>query len=108
MDHFREVDNPEKRLPPKTQYGVEHHIRVKDGLPISSKFRRVDPEKFAAAQVDFDQLERKVVREYSACSYWLKLSVARDEPINAKFGFSHWMKSPSVGLIFPVSYTFCL
>jgi hypothetical protein len=47
-------------------------------------------------------------------------SVARDEgpysgshiqyavPINAKFGFSHWMKSPSVGLTFPVSCTFCL
>jgi hypothetical protein len=39
LDQFPEVVNPEKRLPPKTKHGVEHHIRVKEGPPISSKFR---------------------------------------------------------------------
>jgi hypothetical protein len=34
--------------------------------------------------------------------------IQKARPINAKFGFSHWMKSPSVGLTFPVSYTLCL
>jgi hypothetical protein len=50
---------PEKRLLPETKHGLEHHIRVKDEPPISSKFRRLDPEKFAAAKAEFDQLERE-------------------------------------------------
>ena len=43
----------------KTKHGAEHHIRVKEGPPISSKFRRLDPVKFAAAKAKFDQLERE-------------------------------------------------
>ncbi len=58
LDQFPELVNPEKRQPPKTKHGVEHHIKVKEGPPISSKFRRLDPEKFAAAKAEFDQLER--------------------------------------------------
>jgi hypothetical protein len=37
---------------------VEHHIRVKDGPPITAKFRRVDAEKLEVAKAEFDQLER--------------------------------------------------
>ena len=29
-------------------------------------------------------------------------------PTDAKFGFSHWVKSPLLGLTFTVSYIFCL
>jgi hypothetical protein len=58
LDQFPEVVNPEKPLPPKTKHGVEHHIKVKAGPLISSKFWRLDPEKFAAAKAEFDQLER--------------------------------------------------
>jgi hypothetical protein len=55
---FPEVVNPDKRLPPVTKHNVEHHIRVKDGLPITAKFHRLDAEKLAAAKAEFDQLER--------------------------------------------------
>jgi hypothetical protein len=37
-----------------------NHIRVKDGLPITANFRRLDAEKLAAAKAEFDQLEREV------------------------------------------------
>ncbi len=50
--------NPDKRLPSVTKYKVEHHIWVKDELPISAKFRRLEAEKLAAAKAEFDQLER--------------------------------------------------
>jgi hypothetical protein len=62
LNQFPEVVNPEKRLPPKTKHGVEHHIRVKEGSPISSKFRWLDPVKFAefaAPKAECDQLERE-------------------------------------------------
>jgi hypothetical protein len=49
LDRFPEVVNPEKWLPPKTKHRAEHHIREKDRPPISSKFWRREPEKFAAA-----------------------------------------------------------
>ncbi len=60
--------NPDKRLPPVTKNNVEHHIRVKDGPPITAKFRRLDAEKLAAAKAEFfDQLERDGIirRSYS-------------------------------------------
>jgi hypothetical protein len=50
--------NPDKRLPPVTKNKVEHHIRVKEGPPITANFCRLDAEKLAASKVDFDQLER--------------------------------------------------
>jgi hypothetical protein len=58
LQKFPEVVNPDKRLPPVTKHNVEHHIRVKDGPPITAKFRRLDAEKLAAAKAEFDQLER--------------------------------------------------
>ncbi len=57
LQKFPEVVNPDKRLPPVTKYNVEHHIRVKDGPPITAKFRRLDAEKLTAAKAEFDQLE---------------------------------------------------
>ncbi|MFN9903966.1 MAG: hypothetical protein ACK55Z_35350, partial [bacterium] len=63
LQKFPEVVNPDKRLPPVTKHNVEHHIRVKDGPPITGKFRRLDAEKLAAAKAEFDQLERdRIIR----------------------------------------------
>ncbi len=50
--------NLDKRLPPVTKHKVEHHIRVKDGAPITAKFRHLNAEKLAAVKAEFDQLER--------------------------------------------------
>jgi hypothetical protein len=57
LRRFPEVVNPDKRLPLVTKHKVEHHIRVKDGPPITAKFRRLDAEKLVAAKAEFDQLE---------------------------------------------------
>jgi len=62
---------------------------------------------------------QKVVREYSARSYWstaercerwgaLAVLKSSKQGKTLKFGFSYWIMSPSVGLTFQVSYTFCL
>ncbi len=59
LRRFPEVVNPDKRLPRVTKHNVEHHIRVKDGPPITAKFRCLDAEKLAAAKAEFDQLERE-------------------------------------------------
>jgi len=55
---FPAVVNPSKKLPPAAKHNVEHHIRTANGPPISSKFRRLDAAKLAAAKAEFDQLER--------------------------------------------------
>jgi hypothetical protein len=44
---------------------VEHYIKVKDGPPISSQFRHLDPEKFSAAKAEFDLLERDDIIPWS-------------------------------------------
>ncbi len=65
---FPEVLNPSKRLPP-VSHDVEHFLETR-GPPISSKFRRLDAVKFAAAKAEFAQLERDgiVVRSKSPWS----------------------------------------
>jgi hypothetical protein len=52
---FPNVFNTSKVLPVAT-HGVEHFI-VTSGPPIASKFRRLDPEKLAAAKNNFDKME---------------------------------------------------
>jgi len=56
LQEFQDVINPSKKLPP-TFHGVEHHLRTQ-GPPVSSPFRRLDPEKLAAAKAEFAALER--------------------------------------------------
>jgi hypothetical protein len=65
LRRFPEVMNPDKRLPPVTKHNVELHIQVKDGPPITAKFRRLDAEKLAAAKAEFDQLERDSINRRS-------------------------------------------
>ena len=49
--------NASKTLPRRPSGDVEHHIVTK-GPPISSRFRRLDGEKLAAAKAEFLQMER--------------------------------------------------
>ncbi len=56
LDLFSSVVNTAKSLPAVT-HDVLHHI-VTQGPPISSKFRRLDGEKHAAAKAEFVALER--------------------------------------------------
>jgi hypothetical protein len=59
LSEFVDVVNPSKQLPilPET-IDVLHHIKT-SGPPISSKFRRLDGEKLAAAKAEFAQLEKE-------------------------------------------------
>jgi hypothetical protein len=52
-----------QEAPTGTKHKVEHHIRVRDGPPITTKFRGLDTEKLAAAKVELDQLEQdRIIR----------------------------------------------
>ena len=54
---FADVLNAEGRLPPST-HGVVHHIET-TGRPVTSKFRRLDSIKLAAAKEEFRRLEQE-------------------------------------------------
>jgi hypothetical protein len=54
---FPEVFNMSQVLP-ATKHEVEHHL-VTFGPPITSKFRRLDVEKLAAAKKEFDKMENE-------------------------------------------------
>jgi hypothetical protein len=61
-----DVLNPSKQLPPST-CGVSHHIITK-GRPVTSRFRRLDAEKLAAAKAEFDAMEKQgIIRRSSSC-----------------------------------------
>ncbi len=51
LEEFKDVVNPSKVLPPVNS-DLEHHIQT-TGPPIASKFRRLDPDKLAAAKAEF-------------------------------------------------------
>ncbi len=53
MEEFKDVVNPSKVLPPVNS-DVEHHIQT-TGPPIASKFRRLDPDKLAAAKAGLER-----------------------------------------------------
>ncbi len=54
---FDDVVNPSKALPPIYLSDVFHHIKTM-GPPITSRFRRLDGAKLAAAKKEFEQLKR--------------------------------------------------
>jgi transposase InsO family protein len=65
LQEFPQVVNIGKTLP-LSSHGVEHHL-LTSGPPISSKFRRLDALKFAAAKQEFAALERDgIVRRSSS------------------------------------------
>ncbi len=56
---FSDVVNSSKQLPP-VKHKVEHHI-ITTGRPVSARYRRLDPERLAAAKAEFAELERQGV-----------------------------------------------
>jgi Reverse transcriptase (RNA-dependent DNA polymerase)/RNase H-like domain found in reverse transcriptase len=65
LAEFPAVVNPSKLLP-EVKHQVEHHI-ITDGQPVTSKYRRLDPERLATAKSEFDALEKQgVVRRSSS------------------------------------------
>ena len=65
LDSFPEVLNESKNLP-KPTHGVYHHLET-EGRPVTAKYRRLDPERLAAAKQEFADLERQgVVRRSSS------------------------------------------
>jgi len=63
---FQDVFNEAARLPPPI-HGVEHHL-VTSGHPVSSRFRRLDGPKLAAAKAEFAKMEADgIVRRSSSC-----------------------------------------
>ncbi len=64
LDEFPAVVCASKRLPPVSHDGV--HQIVTHGLPIASKFRKLDGEKLAAGKAEFKQLEEDNITVFSA------------------------------------------
>jgi hypothetical protein len=62
---FPAVVNQSKVLPQVT-HNVEHIIET-TGRPVSSKYRRLDPERLAAAKAEFAELEQQgIIRKSSS------------------------------------------
>jgi hypothetical protein len=75
LEEFKDVVNPSKVLPP-VKADVEHHIQT-TGPPIASKFRRLDPDKLAAAKAEFLQLERDGIVQRSNSPWSSPLHMVR-------------------------------
>ncbi len=75
LQRFPEVVNPSKKLPAAT-HGVQHHI-VTTGPPVSSKFRRLDGEKLAAAKAEFAAMERDGIVQRSSSPWASPLHMVR-------------------------------
>jgi hypothetical protein len=75
LEEFKDVVNPSKVLPPVNS-DVEHHIQT-TGPPIASKFRRLDPDKLAAAKAEFLQLERDEIVQRSNSPWSSPLHMVR-------------------------------
>jgi Reverse transcriptase (RNA-dependent DNA polymerase) len=61
---FPEVVNAAKSLPAVT-HNVQHFIET-EGRPVASKYRRLDPERLAAARAEFDSMEKQGIVRRSA------------------------------------------
>jgi hypothetical protein len=65
LAEFPEVVN-ETKLLPTVSHKVEHYIET-EGRPVSSKYRRLDPDRLAAAKAEFASLEEQgIVRRSSS------------------------------------------
>jgi hypothetical protein len=72
---FPEVVNAAKTLPVVT-HQVEHFIETV-GRPVASKYRRLDPERLAAAKEEFAALEKQGVVRRSASNWLSPLHMVR-------------------------------
>jgi hypothetical protein len=57
-----------------------------DGMPVFSTFCRLDPEKFAAAKAEFDQLEREAATRYQDAKDICKTAVI------TQFGLDEYLR----------------
>ena len=55
LDSYPEILTPSFTLK-EPQHGVRHHIPTKEGPPVQSRARRLDPEKLAVAKAEIEKL----------------------------------------------------
>jgi len=67
LSAFPAVLNPSKQLPPAI-HEVKHVIET-TGRPVSSKYRRLDPERLAAARAEFAESEKQGIISRSSSSW---------------------------------------
>jgi len=67
LESFPAVLNTSKQLPPAI-HNVQHVIET-TGRPISSRYRRLDPQKLAAAKKEFEELEKQGIVRRSSSSW---------------------------------------
>ena len=67
LSGFPEVVNNSKRLP-KVTHKVQHFIET-EGRPVTAKYRRLDPEKLAAAKAEFEELLAQGIVRRSSSSW---------------------------------------
>jgi hypothetical protein len=75
LQEFPSVLCPSGELPP-VKHKVEHHIET-DGRPVSSKYRRLDPAKLAAAKQEFAALEKQGIVRRSSSDWSSPLHMVR-------------------------------
>ena len=56
LQKYQAVVGASKRLPP-VKHVVEHLIDTTAACPVASRYRRLDPERLAAAKAEFDAME---------------------------------------------------
>ena len=75
LERYPAVLNVQKDLPP-TKHEVEHVISTR-GRPVAGRYRRLDPERLAAARKEFAELERQGVVRRSSSSWASPLHMVR-------------------------------
>ena len=68
MAEYPGVVNNSKKLPRAT-HNVEHVIETTCGRPVKQHYRRLDPDKLAAAKADFREMERQGIVRRSKSSW---------------------------------------
>ena len=75
LEQYPDVLNPSKKLP-TVIHSVEHFIET-EGRPVSSKYRRLDSSKLAAAKAEFRELEAQGIIRRSNSSWASPLHMVR-------------------------------
>ena len=65
---YKAVVGASKRLPP-VKHAVEHLIDTTAARPVASRYRRLDPERLAAAKAEFASLESQGIIRHSKSSW---------------------------------------
>jgi len=68
LQKYPAVVGASKRLPP-VKHAVEHLIETTSGRPVASRYRRLDPERLAAAKAEFAAMESQGIIRRSKSSW---------------------------------------